>query len=167
MELTYGLKGFSGVSIPLTLTVPAGTLTFVFPEGVAATDAQRAALADFAEGVGLSGEVAVSLGEGASLDALGLFEGILSAKDGGVSVDYAFAVTAIAVEGDEVVVTVGLNDGATFAEGTRVSLVPAEGEGALGDPASAPGAGSVTIRFPRTAGTMLFRARAEQVDSER
>ena len=167
VELTYGLKGFSGVSIPLTLTVPAGTLTFVFPEGVAATDAQRAALADFAEGVGLSGEVAVSLGEGASLDALGLFEGILSAKDGGVSVDYAFAVTAIAVEGDEVVVTVGLNDGATFAEGTRVSLVPTEGEGTLGEPASAPGAGSVTIRFPRTAGTTLFRARAEQVDSER
>ena len=167
VELTYRLKGFTGVSIPLTLTVPAGTLTFVFPEGVAATDAQRAALADFAEGAGLSGEVAVSLGEGVSLDALGLFEGILSAKDGGVSVDYAFAVTAIAVEGDEVVVTVGLNDGATFAEGTRVSLVPTGGEGALGEPASAPGAGSVTIRFPRTAGTTLFRARAKHVDSER
>ena len=162
VALTYGLKGFAGVSIPLTLTVPAGSLTFVFPEGVAATDAQRALLSDFAREAGLSGEVAVSLGEGATLDALGLFEGILSAKDGGVSVDYAFAVTAIAVEGDEVVVTVGLNDGATFADGTRVSLVPAEGEGALGDPASAPGAGSVTIRFPRTAGTTLFRARAER-----
>lgn len=167
VELTYRLKGFTGVSIPLTLTVPAGTLTFVFPEGVAATDAQRAALADFAEGAGLSGEVAVSLGEGVSLDALGLFEGILSAKDGGVSVDYAFAVTAIAVEGDEVVVTVGLNDGATFAEGTRVSLVPTGGEGALGETASAPGAGNVTIRFPRTAGTTLFRARTKHVDSER
>ena len=158
--LTYRVVGFDFAPLTLTLVQPA--LEAVPGD---ATAAQAAILRQIAAANGL-GSATLALGEGAVLEAVERFEGVVAADaaSGTLALDYDFGVTAIDIVGDTAEVTVTLASpigAADFADGTAVLLVPTEGEATLqqedATPADAP-AGTRRIRLTLTPGTCLFRA---------
>ena len=158
--LTYRVKGFEDSPFTLALAQPA---LVALPEG--ATAAQAAILRQIAAANGL-GSATLALGEGAVLEAVERFEGVVAADaaSGTLALDYDFGVTAIDIVGGVAEVSVALTSPsgtAGFADGTAVLLVPSEGEATLQQedvtPADAP-ADTRRIRLTLTPGTCLFRA---------
>ena len=153
----------------LYAVVPLPAYTFAVSGGVPPTEAQREALVAFAQANGLSaGEVPVTLAEGTTLDALDVFDNILSVKEGTVALDYDFGIADIAVSGDTAAVTVALGGAATFRDGVTVALrrVEADGSAAAGKAPEVTetvfdaGRQTATLTFALPPGerTVLFRA---------